>query len=52
MNATSLTNGQRKKLVPKTFKPPPLVPPFKSTVPQVVPSSLIPSWGRSTHRSV
>lgn len=45
INTTPLTNGQRSKLAPKMFKPPPLVPPFKSTVPQVVPNSMIPKLG-------
>ncbi len=45
INATGMTNDQRKKLVPKLVKAPPLVPPFKSTVPQVVPNSLIPKLG-------
>lgn len=42
INTTALTNAQRRKLHPKPVKAPPPIAPFKATVTQVVPSSLIP----------
>ncbi len=44
INATPLTNGQRKKLIPKAIKVPSPVQPFKPTVSpvsQVVPQNMV-----------
>ncbi len=41
INTTPLTNAQRRKLHPKPVKAPPPVPPFKTTIPQVVPPKFV-----------
>lgn len=44
INVTPFTNAQRRKLHPKPVKAPPPVPPFKATLPQVVPPKMVRKW--------